>query len=182
MMKTLNYTDEIEWEELQSLAKYKNMNLKIEGTFYFPVLFSIWDIEYKTFFRKDRKNTSITGVDLVKGASGLADYFPNYKTKEADEKHIISPLFPPEVKFSENREFIRRYYIHYRRIWSVPKIELRNEEVIHMPYTILSDVDKTSKQIKYYLLEHSSKKIDKLSNYKHIEESCLKLLKGGGNE
>lgn len=169
-------------QEIQkSSSQLKGKKLEKEGTYFFPVLFSVWNIGYKSFFRKDRKSRSITGADLVRGSTGLSDHFPVYGEFEADETAIIPPSHSITEQQKVSREFIRTYYIHYKRIWTPPVIELSKEEVIHMPYTILIDSNGKTERTKFFLLEHASNNLDLLSNYPHIKECCLGVLKGGDN-
>ncbi|MBX9973602.1 hypothetical protein [Cytobacillus firmus] len=178
-MKKINSLKVLCNTEIQNSSLLKGKKLEIEGTYFFPVLFSVWNIEYKSFLRKDRKSRSITGADLVRGGTGLSDHFPEYVEIESDEADIISPTHLQSEQQAASREFIRNYYIHYKRIWSPPVIELAKEEVIYMPYTILINSAGKSERKKYYLLEHSSRNLDLLSNYSHIKDCCLGVLKGG---
>lgn len=181
-MKTINSICMIHDDEIQRLITKKGKSFSIRETLFFPVLFSVWDVEYKSFFRKARKSRSITGVDLVKGGSGLADRLPEFTVKEVEETQIIQPLLSKDEKQRESREFIRKYYIHYKRVWSPPNIQLIREEIIHLPYTIFSESMGKSQNNRLFLFEHSSMNIDLLSNYHHIELQCLAALKGGEHE
>ena len=178
-MRNIKTTKVLTKDEIQTLKPAKNRKLIDQGTFYYPILFSEWNIEYKSFFKKERKSRSITGVDLIKGGPGFADHFPTFFEVEADIDSILPPIIFQEKQFHDSREFIRKYYIHYKRIWSPPSIHLQKEEIIHMPYTIYAEVDPKSGKHKYSLLEHSSNNLDTLSKYPHIEKLCLPYLKGG---
>lgn len=178
-MKTIYSLTVMKDNEIQNELQLKGRMLEIEGTYFFPVLFSVWNIGYKSFFRKDRKSRSITGADLIRGGTGLADHLPAFIENEVKEEAIIEPSLSLDEQRAESREFIRNYYIHYKRIWTPPVIELVKEEIIHMPYTILIDSNGRSERKKFFLLEHSSKNMDYLSKYPHIEERCLGALKGG---
>ncbi|MDM5225841.1 hypothetical protein QUF73_06405 [Cytobacillus sp. NJ13] len=177
-MKMINSFKVLNMKEIQNSSLLKGKKLEIEGTYFFPALFSVWNIGYKSFLRKDRKSRSITGADLVRGGTGLSDHFPDYVEIEADEAAIISPSHLQSDQQASSREFIRNYYIHYKRIWSPPVIDLAKEEVIYMPYTILIDSAGKSERKKYYLLEHSSRNLDLLSNYSHIKEVLLRRFEG----
>lgn len=182
-MKRINSLKVMEKTEIQKASQNnKGKQLKIVDTYFFPVHFSVWEVVYKSFFRKEVKSRSITGADLTRGSTGLADSFPEFTRYEAKKNTIIEPSLSPSKLAEDSREFIRQYYIHYKRIWSPPVIELIREEVVHLPYTILLNPDATSERKKYLLLEHSSKNLDLLSNYPHIKENCSNILKGGDSQ
>jgi hypothetical protein len=165
--------------EIHKAAQQKKKNLIVKGTYFFPVLFSVWEVTYKSFFRKVRRSRTVTGADLVRGGPGMADQFPSFSEMEADHTAIIDPALSPVSQSEECKEFIRNYYIHYKRIWTPPGIQLVQEEIIHMPYTILLDPEGKSERKKYFLLEHSSGHLDLLVSYPHIKDRCLGVMKGG---
>jgi hypothetical protein len=181
-MRKIKTTKVFTKEEIQAFKPAKKRKLVDQGTFYYPILFSEWKIEYKSLFKKERKSFSITGVDLIKGGPGFADHFPDASEVEADIQSILPPTILQEKQQLESREFIRKYYIHYKRVWSPPSIHLQKEEIVHMPYTIYAEVDQKTGKRKYVLFEHFSKNLDTLSNYPHIEKLCLPLLKGGDDK
>lgn len=178
-MKKINSLKLLSEQEIQNSSQIKGKKLEIEDTYFFPVLFSVWEVGYKSFLRKERKSQSITGADLVRGGTGLADHFPIFEQYEAEESKIIKPSLSSAEQCEKGREFIRNYYIHYKRIWTPPVIELAKEEIIHMPYTLLTDPSWKNERKKYLVLEHSSQSADYLSKYPHIEGRCLGLMKGG---
>ncbi|RBP90582.1 hypothetical protein DFO70_10988 [Cytobacillus firmus] len=179
-MKIIYSLKVMEKTEIQKASQnIKGRQLKIVDTYFFPVLFSVWEVVHKSFFRKEVKSRSITAADLTRGNTGLADLFPDFAEYDTAEYTIIEPSLSPVKQAAECREFIRKYYIHYKRIWTPPVIELVKEEVVHQPYTILVDPNASSARKKYYLLEHSSNNLDLLSNYPHIKEICSNVLKGG---
>lgn len=181
-MRKIKTTKVLTKEEIQALKPAKNRNLVEQGTFFYPILFSEWNVEFRSFFKKERKSRSITGVDLIKGGPGFADHFPDASEVEADIEKIFPPTILHEKQRLESMEFIRKYYIHYKRVWSPPSIHLQKEEIVHMPYTVYSEVGQKSGKHKYVLLEHSSKSLDRLSKYPHMEKLCLPLLKGGDDK
>ncbi|MBU8768949.1 hypothetical protein [Cytobacillus oceanisediminis] len=182
-MKKIYSLKVLEKSEIQKASQdIKRRQFKIVDTYFFPALFSVWDVLYKSFFQKEVKSRSITGADLTRGSTGLADFFPDFAEYDAEEYTIIEPSLSPVKLAADSREFVRKYYIHYKRIWTPPVIELVKEEVVYLPYTILFDPDASSERKKYFLLEHSSKNLDLLSNYPHIKENCSNILKGGDSQ
>jgi hypothetical protein len=169
----------MEPKEIQKVVQQKRKRLMVEGTYFFPALFSVWDVAYKSFLGKERKSRTITGVDLVRGGPGMADQLPAFAEMEAENTSIIEPALSPMEQSAESREFVRNYYIHYKRIWTPPGIQLVQEEILYMPYTILMDPDGKSEKKKFYLLEHSSRNLDLLDSYPYIKDRCLGVLKGG---
>lgn len=176
-MKPINICLQLQSDEYPKSKKHHSLTLM--ETFYFPVYFSKWQIDYKSFFRKPRKNYTIIGVDLVKGSVGLADFIPKYSEAMIDHSKIIEPTVSLENQKIEAREFIRKYYIHYKRVWSPPQLKLITEEIIHLPYTIYLETNQKTGKERFMLFEHSSKSLDTLSKYSYIEERCLPILRGG---
>jgi hypothetical protein len=153
---------------MKTITIQKQNSLKTELIIYYPYLYSEWTIEYKRFFGKKRKDKRFLITNLVKGETNFLDHPLEVEDMLKTPEFVLPHKWGDEEALREGKEFLRRYYIHVIRSWSVPDIQEIQSYVVLLPYEIFKRASKN--QIKLYLYENLSQSIDLVDRYKEIKD------------
>lgn len=137
---------------------------------YYPCLVTKWEVSYRTFFKKERTHQRIILTNLIKGDSSFGNENPERQAATVKNNAVMEALYS-EAEGRENaKEMLRRYYMHYVRVWSVPEITCLSGSMIYFPYTVLSEENKRNGKSKVMLYEPVSNLTDKLTKFPEIEQ------------
>lgn len=177
-MNRIRTTNILTKEETLTHRKLRRNSIADIETYLFPFHFSVWNVEANSIFRKPRKHRVIVGLDLTNGKFGFTDSVPINREEIVNSEKIVDSRKTIKTKKPKIKEHIRNYFIHHKRVWSAPAIDLETEVVIYMPYTAYKNLNHPGKNL---LLEHYSGNLDLISNHPLIEEAFLPFLKGAEN-
>lgn len=174
-MKTVKVTEMLTKEEALHVKGLRALQTNRTRTLLFPIHFSVWTVEAKNILRQNRTHKVIVGLDLIKGKYSFAESIPDSSDEVVHPLRVVNSQIPIDTKKDAVKEHIRNYFIHYKKVWSPPVIELEKEEVIYMPYTVFSSSGHAKQKAeKNFLLEHHTRNLDALSNHPHLERFFLK--------
>lgn len=153
---------------MKTMTIQKQNSLDTELIIYYPYLFSEWMIEYKRFFGKKRKDKRYLISNLVKGETHFLDHPLKVEEMLKTPEFVLPQKWGDEEALREGNEFLRRYYIHVVRSWSIPVIQKIQSYVVLLPYEIF--IRESKNQKKLYLYENLSQSIDLVDRYKEIKD------------
>ncbi|MGP4073241.1 hypothetical protein ACTWQB_11880 [Piscibacillus sp. B03] len=109
---------------------------------YYPYSITEWDIEYKPLpFSKKRKEKVRIVTNLLRQETAFFD-LPSQDLKPlTKEKNSIIPNsnYSEHERTDVAKAFIRNYYIHKKKVWSNPKIDMKSTYEFYVPYAIYED-------------------------------------------
>lgn len=137
---------------------------------YYPCLLTKWQISYTGLFKKKCTQKRVILTNLIKGDSSFGNENPTENAVSVESNTVMKGIYSATEAHANAKEMLRRYYMHYVRVWSVPQITCLSENIIYFPYTVLSS-DKSQKgKSKLMLYEPVSNLTDKLAKFPEIEQ------------
>jgi hypothetical protein len=147
-----------------------NQNVSKLTDIYYPCLVTNWEVSYKSLFKKQRTHKRVIFTNLIKGDSSFGNENPESRIARAKSSTVMEAVYS-ELEARENaKEMLRRYYMHYVRVWSVPEISCLSESTIYFPYAVLSAESKQRGKSRVILYEPVSNLTDKLAKFPEIEQ------------
>ncbi|WP_100397897.1 hypothetical protein [Bacillus sp. FJAT-44742] len=135
---------------------------------YYPYNFQKWEIHYKSFFKKPKLEKRVVASNLIKGDSSFADEWPSFSLGEVKENQIIPSKVEKSTYLASSREMVRRFYVHYARVWNVPRLELIEEKTAYLPYEVHLQKHTGKNQTRTMLYEPVSGHAENLDKYPEI--------------
>lgn len=137
---------------------------------FYPYQVTEWIIEYKPLpFAKYRKEKKFLVSNLTKKETSffevergrLIDFVK-------DPSHLVLPEQYGEVERDRvGEEFLKNYYMHRRKVWSYPKMDMVNSFPLYIPYLVYSKTVKgEDKKFIYELFTGSEDVLDKYTEVK----------------
>jgi hypothetical protein len=160
---------------LKTIKKVKaNIELECLSVIYYPYLFSKWEVIYESLLLKKQKRFKHTlAYNPFTKCVSFSDIYPVSQICSIDSKNAISYQEVQTIKNEQHlkaREFIKNYYIHYKKIWRIPQINCTKLDIIHFPYTIhrkKSDIDNPNS---FLIYEHTSHQLGSLKDEQVVFE------------
>ncbi|RNF39540.1 hypothetical protein [Planococcus salinus] len=138
---------------------------------FYPYQVSEWIIEYKPLpFTKQRKERKFLVSNLTKKETsffevGMDHLIPFNK----QPSHLVLPeRYEEAERDAVGQEFLKNHYMHRRKVWSYPKMEMTGSFSLYIPYFVYTKTIKGEE--KKFIYELFTGNEDALDKYKEIKK------------
>lgn len=137
---------------------------------FYPYRVTEWEITYKPLpFAKQRIEKKMLISNLVKKETSFfeIDKKALVPFKKEDFPLKLPEVYPESELVDVGFEFLKNYYMHKRKVWSYPKLDMVASYSLYIPYLIYA---KTVKGVeRTYFFETFSGSEDLLDKYKEVK-------------